>query len=237
MPSAIVFRNIIVKRIFALASLLFSGLSCAATEWNDNQIAINGSSVSLALPSNFIRMQNSHPTYVYTAKIYSGTNSNLLAGYHCNREFPYVLVVQFTQSVNYKYTPEKWKEHLDDVKKQLAQFDAREVRQVLNDKLDRVIKSDAPSRDLAITMDTPVLLPIFDESMRHYSHLVLMGVKTSMDNATQQGVLVSSNTTIFVRDRLIHIYYYEAYIDKGTYAHVQNITKEMIRRTLEMNPD
>jgi hypothetical protein len=225
--------NVIKSVIFGLwISVVLALRAYGSGEWIDNQIVFAGTPIQLILPPSFTRGADDDKR-VLLAKVTVQEKFELVAGFYTAEDFHFALVQSFIPSKNYRYSPERFARDTANFKQQLDEPNGEDIAAAINAKLANVVAL----MKLGATIEKPLLFPVFDESPKHFSYLMLSAYNFVHNGTGMRRVVIASTTTLYVRGKLVFLCIYESFVNHESYEIKHILTKAIVRRTIAANVD
>lgn len=220
-------------RVLAASLLFVFALSLRAEEWTLQPVEFDGTPIYLATPASFVAAPATDPRMLFTRKSLPPTNL-LVAGF-----FPpddsqrYCLVQQVTATRTWRYNAREWQQLRAQFGELVQGLSLKDISESMNKRVSEVLGEAAPGAELRL--EKPVMLPVIDSSDYHLTAPMLLAINVSVGGTTKRQLVVAACTIYVLKGRMVHVFLYEPFVGKETYAIVAQKAREMALRTLKAN--
>lgn len=214
---------------------IFSLLSFTAycEEWKIQSLDFDGTAIKLAIPANFITAAQDDQRMVITRKALPSSNLLVTGFLSPEDNFRYCLVQQIVQTKNWRYNATDWQQILGEFDSVMKNLSPSEISDMINRRAAEAIGPEIPGA--AIRIEKPVILPVVDSSDHHITFPMLIAVNSEQTNSKTRSVAVVACTIFALNERMVHVFLYEPFVGKETYAVITEKSREMARLTLAAN--
>jgi hypothetical protein len=164
------------------------------------------------------------------------TSNDVLGGFYSNEPLHFAAIAGFRPNRDVTAKPRDFIQQREVIKSQMAQAVGlgKQTVAAVEARLAQSRAAGLPVPD--VTLEQPLFLGVHDESDRHFSALMLVGITTETPDGASRRVVVGCTSMLYLKGKILTLELYRPFEGPATYEQIKAEAKIAVQQTLRRNP-